>query len=349
MDISVIVPVYNTARYLHQCIDSLINQTWKDVEFIFIDDGSTDGSYEILKEYREKDERIKIIRQENMYAGVARNNGMKHANGKYIIFLDSDDYFDLTLLEKAFHCAEKNQAEIVYWWHYLYDNRTGKILKYPFRKYHGVFSGEMLGENMFTTLSVVPWNRLYLRSFLIRQNLEFQTIHKHNDVYFGLLTVALAERIVCLNKYLVYYRINNPESLQGRGTIAYPYLIQVYIAVKQHLIENGIFHGNIKKAYNKRLSNSIERRTRSKKEVMLSKEYYFEMKKNLVPNLFESPDDFADNTIIPRTIYESSDYDNYVMLLFERMKDEMISKKSRDYIVGHAVLAVPRKIKHWRH
>ena len=81
---------------------------------------------------------------------------------------------------------------------------------------------------------------------------------------------------------------------------------------------------------------------------MLSKEFYSEMKKNLVPNLFESPEDFKDDTIIPGVIYESTDYDNYVMLLVERTEkemDSMISKESKDYIVGHALLAIPRKIR----
>ena len=79
---------------------------------------------------------------------------------------------------------------------------------------------------------------------------------------------------------------------------------------------------------------------------MLSKQYYSEMKKNLVLNIFESPEDFAENTVIPRVIYESTDYDNYVMLSFERKEGEMISRKSKDYIVGHTLLSIPRKIKH---
>ena len=348
MDVSVIVPVYNTSRYLRQCVDSLIHQTLKDVEFIFVDDGSTDDSVEILRQYRKRDERIKVLEQENKYAGVARNNGMKQATGKYIIFLDSDDYFDLTLLEKAFRCAEKNRAEIVFFAHYHYDNQTGAIRKRPFHMRRGVFSGKMLGDNAFSLFSVVPWNKLYLRSFLMKHNLEYQAIYKHNDVYFGSLAIALAERIACLNRRLVYHRINNPESIKGRGTIAYPHLIQCCTELKRSLIEHGKFCGCIKNAYNKVVSNSIERRTRSKPKVMLSKEFYSEMKKNLVPNLFESPEDFKDDTIIPGVIYESTDYDNYVMLLVERTEkemDSMISKESKDYIVGHALLAIPRKIR----
>ena len=346
MDVSVVVPVYNTSRFLHQCIDSLINQTLRDVEFIFVDDGSTDNSVEILKQYQKKDKRITVLEQKNMYAGVARNNGMKQAKGKYIIFLDSDDYYDLTLLEKTFRCAEKNQAEIVFFSHYTHDIQTGKIRKCPFQMRRGTFSGESLGENIFSTFPVVPWNKLFLRSFLTKYNLEYQAIYKHNDVYFGCLSIALAKRIVCLNRCLVYYRVNNPESLQGKETTSYPYLIQCWTALKQSLIEYEIFHGCIKSAYNRRVSRSIEKRTRSKIEEMLSKQYYSEMKKNLVPNLFETPEDFVNDTIILNIIYESADYDHYVKLLYERMENRMISKKSKDYIIGHTLLAIPRIIKH---
>ena len=250
------------------------------------------------------------------------------------------------MLEKAFRCAEKNRAEIVFFSHFHYDIQTGEVRKYPFSMRRGVFSGEMLGESVFSSFHVVPWNKLYLRSFLTEHHLKYQPIYKHNDVYFVSLSIALAERIVCLNQPLVYHRGNNPESLQGRELNAYPFLIQCCTALKQSLIEHGIFQGCVKKAYNKTVSHSIEWRTRSKPKVMLSKQYYSEMKKNLVPNLFESPEDITDDTLIPGVIYESADYDNYLLLLFERMKDEMISKKSKDYIVGHAVMAVLRKMKH---
>ena len=103
--VSVVVPVYNTARYLNQCVDSLIKQSLKAVEFIFVDDGSTDQSVDILEQYRQKDSRIKILKQKNLYAGVARNHGMEEASGKYIIFLDSDDYFEPNMLQDAYRCA----------------------------------------------------------------------------------------------------------------------------------------------------------------------------------------------------------------------------------------------------
>ena len=145
MDISVVVPVYNTSRFLRQCVDSLINQTWKDVEFILVDDGSTDDSLEILKEYQKRDARIKVLEQKNLHAGVARNNGMKQATGKYIIFLDSDDFFEPDLLKSALLCAQKNRAEIVIFGYNKFDMQTGIKEPQQIKLPGHVFSADELG------------------------------------------------------------------------------------------------------------------------------------------------------------------------------------------------------------
>ena len=99
--VSVIIPVYNTEKYLRQCLDSVVNQTLRDIEIICVDDGSTDGSIEILREYEQKDSRVKMLCQKNQYAGVARNNGLNYASGEYVFFMDSDDYCCHELLERA--------------------------------------------------------------------------------------------------------------------------------------------------------------------------------------------------------------------------------------------------------
>ena len=93
--VSVIIPVYNVEKYLRECLDSVVNQTLKDIQIILIDDGSTDSSLGICKEYAQKDNRIKIIEQKNQGAGAARNRGMSEAKGDYLYFLDSDDFLEL--------------------------------------------------------------------------------------------------------------------------------------------------------------------------------------------------------------------------------------------------------------
>ena len=100
--ISIIVPVYNTEPYLEQCLDSIINQTLEDIEIICVNDGSTDNSLSVLEEYASKDNRIKIINQENEGPGFARNNGLKSVNGEYVLFVDSDDWIELNTCEALY-------------------------------------------------------------------------------------------------------------------------------------------------------------------------------------------------------------------------------------------------------
>lgn len=111
-NISVIIPVYNVKKYLRRCLDSLVNQTISDIEIICINDGSTDSSLEILKEYAKKDERIKIINQENQKQGAARNRGLEVAQGEFITFVDSDDWVDADYLEELYNAIINSNVNI---------------------------------------------------------------------------------------------------------------------------------------------------------------------------------------------------------------------------------------------
>ena len=104
--ISVIIPCYNAEKYLDQCLTSVMNQTLRDIEIICVDDGSTDRTVEMLHDYAKRDARIQVICQKNQFAGVARNRGMEVAKGEYFAFLDSDDYYDIDGLEKAYAIAQ---------------------------------------------------------------------------------------------------------------------------------------------------------------------------------------------------------------------------------------------------
>ena len=110
--VSIIVPVYNCAQFLNRCMDSLVNQTLKDIEIICINDGSTDNSPEILQEYAAKDSRIKIINKENGGLSSARNRGLAAAQGEYLGFVDSDDWVDLDFFEKLYNAAKKYDTDI---------------------------------------------------------------------------------------------------------------------------------------------------------------------------------------------------------------------------------------------
>ena len=111
--ISVIIPVYNTAKYLSKCLDSILNQTLKEIEVIVVNDGSKDNSQELIDAYKEKDGRIVSIQKENGGLSDARNVGIDVANGEFIAFVDSDDYIDLSMFEMMYGLSQKHQAEIV--------------------------------------------------------------------------------------------------------------------------------------------------------------------------------------------------------------------------------------------
>ena len=113
VDISVIIPVYNAEKHLEECIRSVCAQTVKDIEILCVDDGSSDGSLAILQRLAQEDPRVKVICQENAGAGAARNHGLRLARGKYLSFLDADDFFDSHMLEKAF---EKRRPSRRNWW-----------------------------------------------------------------------------------------------------------------------------------------------------------------------------------------------------------------------------------------
>ena len=217
--ISVIMPVYNEEKYLPTALDSLSKQTMRNFELICVDDGSMDGSVGILERYRDKFPFMTIIRQKNQYAGVARNNGMWVARGKYLLFLDSDDYFRENMLEEVYLCAENEKADVV-----IYDGEFfedciekgayGRALKTQYIKEGlSVLDDDAKDKYLFNIAGAWPWNKLFLREFIVNNKLEFQAQKRANDIYFVALALAFAHRIAIVEKKLIAYRIGNPESL----------------------------------------------------------------------------------------------------------------------------------------
>ena len=129
-DISIIVPIYNAEKYIEKCVDSLLNQTKKELEFILINDGSTDGTHDILKSY--KDKRIKYFKNKNQGIGKTRNFGIEKATGKYIIFIDSDDYIEPTACEELYNKAKEEKADVVVCDFYkVYDDGSKEDINLP--------------------------------------------------------------------------------------------------------------------------------------------------------------------------------------------------------------------------
>lgn len=219
--ISVIIPVYNVEKYLPQCLDSVINQTLKDIEIICVDDGSTDNSINILNEYAAKDKRIIIITQKNLHAGIARNNGLKIARANYIIFLDSDDFFKQDMLENMYKSAIKHGSDITICGFYKYDNKTNKIIKKMPNDEELVkkspFNPNNLKNKALNFTNPAPWNKLFSKEFFIRNNLSFDNYISCNDLSCITLAVALAKKVTVLQECYVYYRMNHNSLTKNRG------------------------------------------------------------------------------------------------------------------------------------
>lgn len=220
--VSVVIPVYNVAPYLRQCLDSVVNQTLRDVEIICVDDGSTDGSSAILAEYAAKDPRVKVISREHTNAGAARNAGMSVATGEYLGFVDSDDWCDLTLFEKAYAKAKAHDADTVIWRYMTYDMRTGRdgsqnAFPRAVRDMKGAFGAADLRSGVFTAFNQAPWNRIVRTSLIRGKSIAFQEIERSNDVVFGCLATVESERMAVIDEPLYHYRTGMASNLQANN------------------------------------------------------------------------------------------------------------------------------------
>lgn len=193
--ISIIMPCYNTAESLAEAINNIIRQSYNDWELICIDDGSTDDSVQVLKEYSSKDRRIKMISQENKGAGGARNVGLSIASGEYVIFLDSDDVFEPTLLERLFHSAELHHSDISICGFTVVDPFGRVISVHDVGVSSDVFSISKLGDDAFFRCGTVAWNKLIRRKMLINEGILFQNLSSSNDVFFSCMSLLKARSI----------------------------------------------------------------------------------------------------------------------------------------------------------
>ena len=214
--LSIIIPVYNSAKYIRQCLDSVKNQTLRSLEAICVDDGSTDGSDSIVLEYAENDSRFKLVRQPNLGAGAARNNGITHATGKYIHFLDSDDWIELFAYERIVNKLEASGCDSCMFQKYNYDNNTGDI-SYKIRAFDDddhVTSFEN-NPSFFIHNAVVPWNKITRRDIIVQNNLRYDEIACANDRTFHFSLVKCCRSIMVCKDILLYYRVNNIASTVG--------------------------------------------------------------------------------------------------------------------------------------
>jgi Glycosyltransferases involved in cell wall biogenesis len=218
-EISVILPVYNAEKYLSQCLDSIIGQTFDNIEIICVDDGSSDGSLEILKKYASNDDRFIIICQKNSGAATARNRGIEAAKGNHLSILDCDDFFEPSMLKEMHDKALKTDADITICMSQKYNDITGdffekgKNVKIQILPQKDIFNYTDIKNHLFSFAIGWSWDKLYRRAFVERNSLRFQNIRSSNDLFFVFLSFVKAEKMTVLQKILVSHRVNTKTSL----------------------------------------------------------------------------------------------------------------------------------------
>ena len=247
--VSVIIPVYNVEKYLKKCLDSIINQTLKDIEIICINDGSTDSSLDILNDYAKKDKRFKIFSQKNQGLGAARNAGLLLAKGDYIYFIDSDDYISTYCLEKLYNNALSNDSDLVI-------NKIGRFTNegeinysHPGFDLNQIFDNVDFNKFIFNYKDIKPyvlnksfsaWSKLYKKSFLDEySDFTFPVSIAYEDVLFHVKSLIRSSKISFLPEFVYYYRLSNKNSITHIESNALD-IFEVINSVEEFLSNNKI-------------------------------------------------------------------------------------------------------------
>jgi len=225
--VSLIIPVYNVEKYLKKCLDSATEQTLGEIEIIIVNDGSTDNSLSIICEYEVRDNRIKVINQKNSGVSAARNAGLSVASGEFIAFLDSDDWIDVSFLEKMYLAAKEQNADIAICNYASVVEGIDKMPSVKRNKADLLTSSEALKKIISESgIRSYTWDKLYKRSLFTKNNISYPSVKCYEDMATTFKLFYYANRIAMLKDCLYFY-------LQRKTSIT-------------KRINNGLIHDNIK-------------------------------------------------------------------------------------------------------
>jgi glycosyltransferase involved in cell wall biosynthesis len=246
--VSVVVPVYNAERRLGECLEDILSQTLRETEIVCVDDGSTDGSPALLEDFRRKDPRVRVIRQENRGAGTARNAGMAEARGECLCFLDADDRFEPDFLERMHDLLRQTGADVCVCGAAAFDLDPGEKRPYPaalakrFVPAANPFdpaSEEACGTVLQMT-NGVPWNKLFRTAFVLETGLAFQPLRTTNDAFFVYSALCRAKKIATLDRVLVHRRTGIGNSLTRTRDLSWRCFYEALLAVRGELERCGL-------------------------------------------------------------------------------------------------------------
>ena len=243
--VSVIVPVYNTEKYLRRCLDSLVNQTLKDIEIIVIEDASPDNANEILKEYEKKyKDKVKVFHNKtNKGIGYNRNFGIKKASGKYVLFVDSDDWVDEATCEKMYEKASKDDLDLVICkFHKMLEKDDDLVEIEPdFKIPYFENTNLKNNPNLLLDINLAPWNKLYKKDLL--EDIRFPENLKYEDAIVVVKAMARSKKIGMIDEKLNYYLVRSKSETTSMDKRVFDILIitkQIIEELKSHDYYNDI-------------------------------------------------------------------------------------------------------------
>lgn len=216
--ISIIIPAYNAERHIREALECVLQQDFADFEAIVVDDGSTDGTADIIAEFIARDSRLSYIYQANAGAGIARNTGIDLACGKYLMFLDSDDLFESNMLSTLYTLIEDTGAEMAVCAYDTFDDATGRFIE-RINNHRilsdGVYQTRSLYSSLFQVVNSSPCNKIFLSASIIDGSIRFPVIRRSEDYAFVLTAALHTEHIAFTHQSLLHYRIGQENSVEG--------------------------------------------------------------------------------------------------------------------------------------
>lgn len=355
--ISIIIPVYNAQEHLRECLDSVVNQSFKDIEIICVNDGSTDNTKDILNEYS-KDKRITIINQENQGQGSARNNALNIAKGEYIQFVDADDWLELETCEKLYKKAVKDNIDLLLFQAINYDQNNDKFYeddyynnsKLPHEFDNKTFTLDDISEYMFS-VAVTPISKLYKRNIIEKYHIRFPTGTFFEDNPFHWEAVLASKNLSIMRDHF-YLRRRHDTSTTSRFNDRFFETVNI-----SNLVVNVFKKYNVFDKYEKQILNnkigylyqwyrSIEKEFKQKYMELLQDDFNKIKKDTKLYNeynelLDENNKTFFLNVIQSRSVEELElsiekhkmkkqyEYDSYKIYLKEKELNEKIAKKEK--------------------
>lgn len=213
MKVSVIVPVYNTEKYLKNCIDSLLKQNFEDYEIIVINDLSPGNAEEIIKSYNDK-KIVYIKNKTNKGIGYNRNLGIKKAKGEYVCFIDSDDYVKENFISKMYNYSKENNLDLCVCDYVNVDEEGNKLKEFNLSDF--CITNYEENNKILCEINLAPWNKLYKKDMLVKNKIEFSETLKYEDLSFVALSIKNSKKIGKINEQLNYYTIHNNSETTTR-------------------------------------------------------------------------------------------------------------------------------------